>query len=252
MDLTDRNILITGGRRVGAKLAVELAQRGANIALSYFQSRERIEAVADELRALGVKAVTLPADLRNPEDVDALVAQTVRELGSLDCLVNMTSTFEATPFDELTPADFDAAIESNLRAPYLTALAAARAMLDNPVTDGLQGKIINFADWAVFRPYKGFLPYMIAKGGVVTMTKALAIELAPTITVNAVAPAMIDPPPHLTQAQIESIRQASPLGRIGNPSDANNLVLYLLEGTDFVTGEVYRVDGGRFLGTDHL
>ena len=136
MDLTDRNILITGGRRVGAKLAVELAQRGANIALSYFQSRERIEAVADELRALGVKAVTLPADLRNPEDVDALVAQTVRELGSLDCLVNMTSTFEATPFDELTPADFDAAIESNLRAPYLTALAAARAMLDNPVTDG--------------------------------------------------------------------------------------------------------------------
>jgi pteridine reductase len=87
---------------------------------------------------------------------------------------------------------------------------------------------------------------------VVTMTKALAIELAPTITVNAVAPAMIDPPPHLTEEQIESIRQASPLRRIGNPSDANNLVLYLLEGTDFVTGEIYRVDGGRFLGTDHL
>ncbi len=125
-------------------------------------------------------------------------------------------------------------------------------MRQNPLADGLQGKIVNFADWAVFRPYQDFLPYMVAKGGVVTLTKALAVELAPTITVNAVAPAMIDPPPHLSPEQIESIRQASPLKRIGTPSDANNLVLYLLEGTDFVTGEIYRVDGGRFFGTDHL
>jgi len=252
MNLSGRNVLITGGRRVGAKLAVALAERGANLALSYFQSKSRMESLVQDLRQHGVQAVALGADLRVPHEVDSLVAQTVQELGSLDCLVNLTSTFDATPFDELSPEDFDEALNANLKAPYLTAVAAARAMRKNPVTDGLQGKIVNFADWAVFRPYKGFLPYMIAKGGIVTMTKALAIELAPTITVNAVAPAMIDPPPHLTEAQIESIRQASPLKRIGEPSDANNLVLYLLEGTDFVTGEIYRVDGGRFLGTDHL
>ena len=82
------------------------------------------------------------------------------------------------------------------------------------------------------------------------MTRALAVELAPTIAVNAIAPAMIEPPPSLSPQDIEEIRQASPLKRIGTPSDANNLVLYLLEGTDFVTGAVYRVDGGRFLGTD--
>ena len=85
---------------------------------------------------------------------------------------------------------------------------------------------------------------------VTPMTLALAAELAPTITVNAVAPAMIDPPPDLTAAEIESIRHASPLQRIGRPEDATRLVLYLLEGSDFVTGAIYRVDGGRFLGVD--
>lgn len=252
MKLDGRNVLITGGRRIGARLAVELAQCGANVALSYYQSQEKIEKVAAEVRTHDVKGVALQADLRDPEDVDALIDQTVGELGSIDCLVNMASTFEATPFANLTPEDFDAAIASNLKAPYLTAVAAARAMRANRAIDGLQGKIINFSDWAVYRPYKNFLPYMIAKGGINTMTAALAIELAPTITVNAVAPAMVDPPPHLTEEQIESIRQASPLKRIGQPSDATNLVLYLLEGTDFATGEVFRVDGGRFLGTDHL
>src|SRR5205823_12446292 len=128
-------------------------------------------------------------------------------------------------------ADFDEGIASNLKAPYLAAVAAARAMRSQPAVDGIQGKIINFADWAVDRPYKNFLPYFIAKGGVVAMTRALAVELAPTIAVNAIAPAMIDPPPNLSAAEIESIRQASPLKRIGAPSDAVNLVLYLLEGT---------------------
>lgn len=249
MNLKGKTILITGGRRVGAQLAVELGRRGANVALSYFKSRERVEAVAAEVRTLGVRAAAFPADLRQSADADSLVTRTVAELGSLDALVNMASEFHATPFDELQPSDFDEAIASSLKAPYLAAIASARAMRKQPVVDGIQGKIINFADWAVERPYRNFLPYFIAKGGIVTMTKALAVELAPTIAVNAIAPAMIDPPPHLSAADIEEIRQASPLKRIGTPSDANNLVLYLLEGTDFVTGAIYRVDGGRFLGT---
>jgi NAD(P)-dependent dehydrogenase (short-subunit alcohol dehydrogenase family) len=250
MDLRGKTILITGGRRVGAKLAIVLAQRGANVSLSYFKSRERIEGVAADVRRHGVRAAAVAADLRKPADAEALVTRTVAELGSIDGLVNMASEFHPRPFDELTPLDFDEAIGSNLKAPYLVAVAAARAMRKQPVVDGLQGKIINFADWAVERPYKGFLPYFIAKGGLVTMTKALAVELAPTITVNAIAPAMIDPPPNLSAADIEAIRQASPLQRIGTPSDAINLVLYLLEGTDFATGAVYRIDGGRFLGTE--
>jgi NAD(P)-dependent dehydrogenase (short-subunit alcohol dehydrogenase family) len=249
MKLRDRTVLITGGRRVGAKLALMLAERGANVALSYFRSRERIEQTAAEVRKLGVRSAALSADLRNPAEAERLVAETVKTLGSIDVLVNMASEFHPTPFEKLTPADFEENIASNLKAPYFVAVAAARAMQRQPVVDGLQGKIVNFADWAVERPYRNFLPYMIAKGGVVTMTKALAVELAPTIAVNAIATAMIDPPPDLTSDDIEEIRQASPLKRVGIPDDANNLVLYLLEGTDFVTGATYRVDGGRFLGT---
>lgn len=250
MQLHNKTVLITGGRRVGAQLAVLLAQRGANIALSYFRSRERMEAVAEEVRSHGVRAAAYPADLRDPGDVDRLIQQIVEQFGSLHVLVNMASEFHATPFEQLAPRHFDESIASNLKAPYLTSIAAARDMQKNPVEDGVQGKIINFADWAVERPYKGFLPYMIAKGGLVTMTKALAMELAPTISVNTVSPAMIDPPPNLSPADIDEIRRASPLKRIGQPSDANNLVLYLLEGTDFVTGAVFRVDGGRYFGAE--
>jgi NAD(P)-dependent dehydrogenase (short-subunit alcohol dehydrogenase family) len=250
MQLKGKTILITGGRRVGAKLALRLAERGANVALSYFKSRERIESVAAEVREHGVRAAAIAADLRQPADAESLVARTAAELGSIEGLVNMASEFHHQPFDELTASDFDEAVASTLKAPYLVAVAAARAMRRQPVVDGIQGKIINFADWAVDRPYKGFLPYFIAKGGVVAMTRALAAELAPTIAVNAIAPAMIDPPPSLSAQDIEEIRQASPLKRVGTPSDANNLVLYLLEGTDFATGGVYRIDGGRFLGTE--
>lgn len=249
MNLAGKTILITGGRRVGSELALLLAERGANVVMTYFRSRDRIIDVITQVRKRDVKGLAVAADLRLPEEIDRLISQSINYLGSIDCLVNMTSEFHPTPFDELTPEQFDESLSVNLKAPYLTAVAVARVMQQQPAVDGLQGKIVNFADWATERPYRNHLPYLIAKGGVVTMTKALAVELAPTITVNAVAPAMIDPPPHLSQEDIDDIRRSSPLNRIGCPADVNRLVLYLLEGTDFVTGVVYRVDGGRFLGT---
>lgn len=250
MQLAGKVALITGGRRVGARLAIDLAARGMDLAFSYHTSRDRMQQLAADCRTRGVRAVAIAADLRRPAEAEQLVAQTVRELGRLDVLVNMASIFEPTPFDELTPHDFEENLAANLQGPALVALAAARAMRNNPLDDGLQGKIVQFSDWAVDRPYRGFLPYLVAKGGLSTLTRALAVELAPSIIVNAVAPAMIDPPPDLTPADIAAIRDASPLKRTGTPDDANRLVLYLLEGTDFVTGEIYRVDGGRFLGTD--
>ena len=250
MELAGKTVLITGGRRVGAALAVLLASRGANIAMSYFRSRERIEAVCDEVRQQGVGARAIAADLRQADNAERLVEQTVAELGSLDVLVNMASEFHPTPIGSLTSAEIDASVASNLLGPCYVALAAANAMRRQPVVDGLQGKIINFVDWGVERPYRNFLPYFIAKGGLATATKALAVELAPTIAVNAIAPAMIDPPPDLTADDIEHIRRQSPLQRVGCPEDVNRLVLYLLEGTDFATGSIYRVDGGRFLGVE--
>ena len=250
MQLQGKTVLITGGRRVGAVLARELASRGAHVAMSYFHSRDRIEQILDEVRSYGVRGLAVRADLRDPQQAEHLVQQIATELAGLHVLVNMASTFEATPFDRLQPDDLEQNLASNLKTVYYTSVAAARVMRQQPLDNGLQGKIVSFSDWAVDRPYRHHLPYMIAKGAVNAMTLALAAELAPTITVNAVAPAMIDPPPDLTAAEIESIRHASPLQRIGRPEDATRLVLYLLEGSDFVTGAIYRVDGGRFLGVD--
>jgi pteridine reductase len=103
-------------------------------------------------------------------------------------------------------------------------------------------------DWATERPYKDYLPYLVAKGGLTTMTLALAKELAPHIPVAMIQPAMIDSPPEFTENDKQAVLEETPLGRFGSPADVNRLILYLLEATNFVTGACFRVDGGRFLG----
>ena len=249
MNLSGKTVLITGGRRIGAKLALDLAQRGANIALTYHHSQLEMQRVAEECRQIGVRAEAFHADLRNSQNATSLIEDTMKTFQTIDVLINMTSIYIPTPFDSLQPNDYEEAIQSNLTAPYFTAVAAAQAMRRQPLENGLQGKIIQFTDWAVDRPYRDYLPYLVAKGGLVTLTKVLAVELAPTITVNAIAPGTVEPPPEVTSERLEQIRRLSLLQRQGTANDVNQAVLYLLEGTDFVTGEVFRIDGGRFLGT---
>ena len=249
MQLAGKTVLITGGRRLGARLALMLAARGANLAFSYYTSPDGMQKVVEECRLAGVQAESFRADLRNPEEADLLVQQTVTRFGSLNVLVNLTSVYTRTPLETLQAKDYFESIASNLSAPYFTAIAAARAMLQQPVENGLQGKIIHFTDWAVDRPYRHFVPYLVAKGGLVALTRALAVELAPTITVNAIAPGTVEPGVKTSDEKLDRIRELSALHRIGSPDDVNQAVMYLLEGTDFVTGEVYRVDGGRFLGS---
>jgi pteridine reductase len=120
-------------------------------------------------------------------------------------------------------------------------------MLAQPGEGGIKGKIVNVGDWATNRPYKDYLPYLVAKGGLATFTKALAVELAPHVTVNMVQPAMVDPPPELSDEERTAVIESTPLRRCGTPADVNRLILYLLEGTDFATGGLYPVDGGRSL-----
>ncbi|MBI1348758.1 SDR family oxidoreductase [bacterium] len=251
MQLTDRVVLITGGRRVGGQLALDLADRGAHLALTYFQSEAAVSQTAEACRSRGVQAATFAADLRDPQQTDEVVYRVVETFGRIDVLINLTSIYTRTPFDTLVPTDFQEQIAANLTAPYWMAVAVAKQMRQQPPIDGLQGKIIHFTDWAVDRPYRDHLPYLVAKGGLVTLTKALAVELAPTIMVNAIAPGTIEPPPGTTDEHLERIRQSAALERIGSPADVNRAVLYLLEGTDFVTGEILRIDGGRFLGPVH-
>jgi pteridine reductase len=250
MTLRGKVALVTGGRRVGAALALLLAERGASVALTYRASREAIERTAAEVEARGVGGLAVAADLARADQADRAVARVVERFGRLDVLVNMASLFRRTPFESLVPEDFDEMIAANLAAPYHAAMASARRMLAQPGEQGIKGKIVNVGDWATERPYKHYLPYLVAKGGLTTLTLALARELAPHIPVTMVQPAMVAPPPDLSEADRAAVIAATPLQRVGSPDDVNRLILYLLEGTDFATGACFRVDGGRFLGPE--
>jgi pteridine reductase len=248
--LRGKVVLITGGRRVGSALARMLADCGAHLAMTYRSSKAAIEETIAEVESKGVHGLAVSADLSRADEAARAVGAVVDRLGRLDALVNMASIYRRTPLSTLTSLDFDQMIAANLAAPYHTALAAARLMLDQRAQDGIKGKIVNIGDWASDRPYKDYLPYLVAKGGLATMTLALAKELAPHIPVAMIQPAMIEAPPEFGPTEIEAVLAQTPLRRMGSPEDVNRLIVYLLTGTNFVTGVCYRVDGGRFLGQD--
>lgn len=245
MDLADRVALITGGKRIGAVVATELARRGADVALVYRASRTEAEETADAVRALGRRAAVLHADLTAPDAPEQVANETVEQLGRLDVLVNMASMYRMKPFDELTVADWDAHMAVDLRAAWLCARAAVPHM-----RRVRGGRIVNFSDWMARsgRPrYLGYLPYYVAKAAIVGLTEALALELASDqILVNAVAPGPIVAPEGTSDEEFAQVERATPLGRWGGEIEIAKTVLALVE-SDFITGETIRVDGGRHL-----
>jgi NAD(P)-dependent dehydrogenase (short-subunit alcohol dehydrogenase family) len=245
MELAGRVALITGGRRIGAAVATELARHGADIALVYRRSRAEAEETADTLRALGRRAFLVQADLSNPESCSRVVDETVDTLGRLDALVNMASIYVSKPLDEVTVDDWNSQIAVDLTAAWLCARAAV------PHMRRLRGgRIVNFSDWVARsgRPrYTGFLTYYVAKAGVIALTEALALELAPDqILVNAIAPGPIVAPEGTSDDEFVKVERATPLGRWGGEVEIAKAVLALID-SDFITGETIRVDGGRHL-----
>jgi NAD(P)-dependent dehydrogenase (short-subunit alcohol dehydrogenase family) len=245
MNLDDRVALITGGRRIGAVVATELARGGADVASVYHRSKAEAEETARAVEALGRRAAILQADLRKPDDCQRVVDETVDRLGRLDVLVNMASVYTAVPFDELTVEMWDTQLNVDLRAAWLCTRAAA------PHMRRLRGgRVINFSDWLArsSRPrYEGYLTYYVAKAGVTALTEAMALELAKDqILVNAIAPGPIVAPEDTSNETFAAVERATPLGRWGGEVEIAKLVLALIE-SDFVTGETIRVDGGRHL-----
>jgi NAD(P)-dependent dehydrogenase (short-subunit alcohol dehydrogenase family) len=245
MDIRDKAALITGGKRIGLLIAEELARHGANVALSYARSRDEAEDGASRVRAIGRQATVIQADLSSPDGCRAAVTGAADTLGRLDILINMASVYARKPFADLRVADWNAPLEVDLRASFLCAHGAVPHMRARG-----GGRIINFADWVARsgRPrYTGFVPYYVAKAGVIALTEALALELAmDNILVNAIAPGPILAPPETSDAEFKAVEEATPLGRWGGEREIVKAVLALID-SDFITGETIRVDGGRHL-----
>ncbi|MSO55817.1 MAG: SDR family oxidoreductase [Acidobacteria bacterium] len=243
MELSGRVALVTGGKRIGAVVAVEIAKQGVDIGLCYNRSRAETEKTAASIEALGRKVFVKQADLTRAADGEAFVNESAEALGRIDVLVNMASLYLSTPFDELTVDAFDQNLAVDLRSAWICSRAAVPHM-----RKAGGGRIINFSDWLSKsgRPrYPGYLPYYVAKTAVIGLTEALALELAADrILVNAIAPGPILAPPDTTDEELAAVEKSTPLGQWGGEHAIADAVLALLK-LDFMTGETIRVDGGR-------
>jgi len=245
MDLINRVVIITGGKRIGRIVAQRLADLGADLVMSYRGSKAEADATVTDVQARGRRAIAVAADVSKAADCSALVSAAVTAFGRVDVLVNMASVYGSTPLDQLTEADFDRDLAINLKSAFLCAQAAIPVMRR---TGG--GRIVNFADWLARsgRPaYHGFTSYYVAKAGIIALTEALALELAADqILVNAIAPGPILAPPDMDPTEVAAVAKATPVGRWGGEIEIAKAVTALIE-TDFITGETLRVDGGRHL-----
>lgn len=236
MEIKGKTALVTGAaKRVGKEIALELARRGAAICLHYHKSEKEAHATAAEIRALGAECNLFQADLSNAADA-VRMAKKINDVHSIDILVNSASLYYKTPIESVTEKDWDALVDSNLKGPFFLSKEIGARM-----THG--SAIVNIADWSGLRPYKSFAPYCAAKGGLITLTKALARDLAP-VRCNAVAPGPILPPPDMSDAEKEAVSKQTIVGRWGSPRDIACAVAFLAE-SDFVNGTVLVVDGGR-------
>ncbi len=243
MEIKGKVAWITGGKRIGQAVAEALARRGAHIAASYRGSKAEAEATVHRAEQLGVKGLAVQADVSKEQDVRAVV-QAIRDtLGGVHILVNMASVYEP-PAKLPDDALWDFQLDANLRSVYLCSTHVAPFM-----KQAGGGRIVNFSDWASLgHPYggRGMIEYHTAKAAVAALTLAHARAFAPEVLVNALAPGPILPPPDYTKEDIEAVEKLTPLRRWGGPEEIAKAVLFFVE-TDFVTGEVLRVDGGRHL-----
>lgn len=244
MELKGKVGLVTGAaHRVGRDIALELARQGMHLVIHYNASAEAAERTLADARALGVDAIAVQADQSRGDEVAALFAAVQHHFGRLDVLVNSAAVMERKPLLDITEADWERVMGINLKGPFLCAQAAARLMLAGP---NAGGAIVNIADLAGLKPWPSYAPHSVSKAGVIMLTRVLALALAPTIRVNAVAPGPVAKPLTWSDERWLAHGTRLPLKRTGSGQDVADAVVFLLK-SDFVTGELLLVDGGSLL-----
>jgi pteridine reductase len=234
--------LVTGaGRRLGQAIAVGLAQAGCDVAVHYHGSAEGAQETARAIEQAGRRASLLPADLSDAAAARKLPEQAASAFKRLDIVVNSAAIMVREPVEAVTPESWDATLDLNLRAMFFVSQGAIAHLRRS------KGKIVNIADLAGLEPWPAYVTHCVSKAGVIMLTKALARALAPDIAVNAIAPGAVLLPDEWDEKSRAHIEATTPLERLGSPADVVAAVKFLLAGTDYVTGTVLVVDGGRLI-----
>jgi glucose 1-dehydrogenase len=247
MRLQGRNALVTGSSKgIGRAIAARFGREGANVVVNYNSDPKGANEVVEEIRALGVKAMAVKADLGNVASVQALIAASIEALGSLDVLVNNAGIEAHSPFWDVSEAEYDRVLSVNLKGVFF----ATQAMVNHLRASSRGGRIINISSVHEEIPFPNFAAYCASKGGLKMLTRNLAVELGPLgITVNSIAPGAIETPINRKllndPAKLRSLLRQIPLGRLGQPDDVAGLAAFLAsDDASYATGSTYFVDGG--------
>jgi NAD(P)-dependent dehydrogenase (short-subunit alcohol dehydrogenase family) len=243
VELKGLSAIVTGGAvRIGRAIALRLADEGVNVCIHYGRSAREAEEVVAEVARRGVRGTAVSADLSIPTAAaPRVVDHAARTFGRVDVLVNSAAIFEGQTLADLEEPAWDRHFAINLKSPaFLCREFAAR------LPEDCRGHIVSIADWRGTRPRPGHLSYTLTKSGIVALTRVLALELAPRIQVNAIAPGAILPPPGRDDAYLQRLAEHIPLRRTGGPDDVADALVFLLR-SDFITGEVVHVTGGEEL-----
>jgi NAD(P)-dependent dehydrogenase (short-subunit alcohol dehydrogenase family) len=234
--------LVTGaGKRIGRAIAIGLAESGCDVAVHYHGSAQGAEETARAVKQAGRHAELLQADLGDAQAARDLADRAARAFKRLDVVVNSAAIMVRQPVETVTPESWDATLNLNLRATFFVSQGAI------PHLRRAKGKIVNIADLAGLEPWPTYVPHSVSKAGVVMLTQALARALAPDIAVNAIAPGAVLLPDDWDAQSRGHIRETTPLDRIGSPADVVAAVRFLLAGTDYATGTILVIDGGRLI-----
>lgn len=245
MTFHDSVVLLTGGARMGLAIARRLGPHGARIIFTARKTVKPLEEAVRELETLGIRASMERCDVARAADLRRLASRIEKQYGRLDGLVHLASIYEKS---DIRRPESRASLQRHQAIHVEAALDLVRS-LGNLLTKSGRARVVLISDWtaASGRPrYKGYTPYYISKRAVQGAVEALALELAPAILVNGIAPGPILPPPDLPAAARREVERATPVGRWGGAEEIAKAVEFLLM-TDFVTGETIRVDGGRHL-----
>jgi 3-oxoacyl-[acyl-carrier protein] reductase/pteridine reductase len=237
--LRGKKALITGGaKRLGRETALALAREGADVAITFLKSAHDAKKTMVDVGALGVQAIALECDVRDPKSVKTAVSDVLHEFGGLDLLVNNAGFFETAEFEKLTPEQWDNIFAVNTRGPFLVAQEAARHLRRR------NGRIVNLGSLGGQRPWSTHAHYCSSKAALHMLTEVMAKALAPAIAVNCVAPGMIDLGEKSAAAFFRRTALNTPMKRNGTAADVTAAVLFFAGAPHFITGQILTVDGG--------